>query len=79
MTTPRIDAPTHGAGDVLAALFLGHTLAGEAPPDALARAVSGVYAVLAATAGKGGFDLALIESLEALAAPPEVFAVEPLD
>ncbi len=78
VTTPRIDAPAHGAGDVLAALFLGHTLAGAAPPDALSRAVSGVYAVLAATALKGGLDLALIESLEALAAPPEVFAAERL-
>ncbi len=78
MTTPRLDAAAHGAGDVLAALFLGHTLAGAAPPAALSRAVPGVYAVLAATALKGGLDPALIESLEALAAPPEVFAAERL-
>lgn len=78
VTTPRIDAPAHGAGDVLAALFLGHTLAGAAPPDALSRAVSGVYAVLAATAEKGGLDLALVGALEVLAAPPEVFPAERL-
>ena len=78
VTTPRIDAPAHGAGDVLAALFLGHTLAGAAPPDALSRAVSGVYAVLQATAEKGGLDLALVGALEALAAPPEVFRAERL-
>ena len=78
VTTPRIDAPAHGAGDVLAALFLAHTLAGAAPPDALSRAVSGVFAVLAATALKGGLDLALVGALDTLAAPPEVFAAEPL-
>ena len=78
VTTPRIDAPAHGAGDVLAALFLGHRLAGAAPPDALSRAVSGVYAVLAATALKGGLDLALVGALDTLAAPTEVFAAEPL-
>ena len=78
MTTPRIDAPAHGAGDVLAALFLAHTLAGAAPPDALSSAVSGVYAVLQATAEKGGLDLALIESLDTLAAPSEVFEAESL-
>ena len=78
VTTPRIDAPAHGAGDVLAALFLAHTLAGAAPPDALSSAVSGVYAVLQATAEKGGLDLALIESLDTLAAPSEVFEAESL-
>jgi pyridoxine kinase len=79
VTTPRIDAAAHGAGDVLAALFLAHTLAGMAPPDALARAVSGVYAVLQATAQEGGLDLALIESLDTLATPPEVFPAERLE
>ena len=64
---------------MLAALFLGHTLAGVAAPEALSRAVSGVYAVLQATALKGGLDLALIDALDTLAAPPEVFAAEPLD
>lgn len=78
VTTPRIDAAAHGAGDVLAALMLGHTLAGAAPPDALSRAVSGVFAVLQATARKGGLDLALVESLDALASPPEVFRAVPL-
>ena len=78
VTTPRVDAAAHGAGDVLAALYLGHALAGAAPPDALARAVSGVYAVLEASVARGGLDLALIEALDALAEPAERFVAEPL-
>lgn len=76
--TPRLDCPANGAGDVLAALFLGHALGGADTPAALSLAVSGVYAVLRASAAKGGRDLALIESLDALADPPEVFEAERL-
>ena len=74
--TPRLECPANGAGDVLAALYLGHTLGGADTATALSRAVSGVYAVLRASAAKGGRDLALIESLDALAEPPEVFVAE---
>ena len=76
--TPRLACPANGAGDVLAALFLGHALGGADTPTALSLAVSGVYAVLRASAAKGGRDLALIESLDALADPPEVFEAEKL-
>lgn len=77
--TPRLDCSANGAGDVLAALYLGHTLGGANTPTALSLAVSGVYAVLRASAAKGGRDLALIESLDAMAEPPEVFEAERLD
>ena len=76
--TPRLECPANGAGDVLSALFLGHTLGGADTAAALSLAVSGVYAVLRASAEKGGRDLALIESLDALAEPPEVFEAETL-
>lgn len=39
----------HGAGDLLAALFLGHRLSGAAPEAALARATAGVEKALAAS------------------------------
>ena len=76
--TPRLDCPANGAGDVLAALYLGHTLGGVDTATALSLAVSGVYAVLRTSAARGGRDLALIESLDALAEPPEMFAAERL-
>ncbi len=47
--TPRLPCRAHGAGDVLAALFLGHFCGGQAVPPALERAVAGVYALLEKT------------------------------
>ncbi len=76
VTTPRKDAAANGAGDLFAALFLGHSLRGASPDEALARAVSAVYAVLTETARLGGRDLALVESLDKLTAPPETFSAE---
>ncbi|MFQ5785231.1 MAG: pyridoxal kinase PdxY [Alphaproteobacteria bacterium] len=76
--TPRIEAPANGAGDLFAALFLGHTLGGADMATALSLAVSGVYATLAMTAAARGRELALVAALDALAAPPEVFKAEPL-
>jgi pyridoxine kinase len=52
-TTPWIDGPTHGAGDLFAALFLGQILSGIEPAEALARATSSVYAVLRRQAAAG--------------------------
>ncbi len=76
--TSRIEAAANGAGDVLAALFLGHSLLGEDVATALSLAVSSVHAVLATTAETGSRDLALVAAQEALVAPPEIFAAERL-
>lgn len=76
--TPRIDAAANGAGDVLAALFLGHLLRGAGTGDALSRSVSAVHAVLAATAAAGSRELALVQAQDAFAAPPTLFPAEPL-
>lgn len=69
--TPWVDlaAPVNGAGDMLAALLLGHLLRGAPPPEALARAVSAVHAVIAATARSGERELSLIAAQDAFAAP----------
>jgi pyridoxine kinase len=64
---PRLARHFSGAGDLLAALFLGRLLGGLAPPGALAMSVSAVEAVLAAT---GADELALIAAQDALARPP---------
>ncbi len=68
VTTPWIDVVAHGAGDLLSALFLGHYLEHGDPHDALARAVHGVYAVLAKTKLLGFDYLALVAAQDEFAA-----------
>ena len=51
-TSPRLHSVQNGAGDLLAALLLGHLAGGKPLPDALGQAVSAVHAVLAASAGE---------------------------
>lgn len=53
------DAP-HGAGDLLAALFLGHILTGVDHPEAMARAVGAVFAVIVQSVKENSRELLLI-------------------
>lgn len=78
VTTPVLPfaQPPAGAGDALAALFLGHLLRALPPPEALSLAVSGLFAVLEATLEKSG-ELALVAAQEAMARPGRVFPAEP--
>jgi pyridoxine kinase len=64
-----LEAP-NGTGDLLAALLLGHRLAGAGPAEAMGRALAGVAAVLAASQGRD--ELALIAALDAVVAAPPV-------
>jgi pyridoxine kinase len=73
VTTPRIDHLARGAGDLLAALFFAHHLAGQPTETALARAVASVFAVIAATAAAGSRELRLVAAQDALPQPPELF------
>jgi pyridoxine kinase len=68
--------PVQGAGDTLAALLLGHLLQGLSPAEALSRAVSGLWGVLARTRELGRRELALVAAQDQLAAPGRVFAAE---
>jgi pyridoxine kinase len=65
-TTPWIDGPAHGAGDLFAALFLGQILSGIEPAEALARATSSVYAVLRRQAASGADALPLAAAQDEL-------------
>ncbi|MFP6728952.1 MAG: pyridoxal kinase PdxY [Alphaproteobacteria bacterium] len=76
--SPRLETAVHGAGDVFSALFLGHTLHGVAPGEALSLTVSSLHAVLAATAEAGAREMLLVETQDALAKPPERFPAERL-
>ena len=74
--SPRLNTAVHGAGDMFSALFLGHTLHGAAPDEALSLTVSSVHAVLAATTAAGAREMLLVETQDALAEPPERFPAE---
>lgn len=78
--TPWLELPRYlsGAGDVLAALLLGHYLKNRDPVVALQLAVSGLYAVLHATVKANQEELQLVTAQEQLIAPPELFPVERL-
>jgi pyridoxine kinase len=72
---PLRPAP-NGAGDLFAALFLGHYLrTGEAVP-ALELSVNALFAVLETGLARGGSELALSASIDALLHPPARFKAE---
>jgi pyridoxine kinase len=75
-STPLLENPPHGSGDLMAALFLAHRLAGRSLRDALAATVSSVFAVLDRSAAARSDEMLLIEHQDTLVAPPENSALE---
>lgn len=74
--TKRLEVAAAGAGDVFAALFLGHYLRGRDVEAALSRAVSAIQAVFEATAAAGADELQLVAAQDRLQpADPPVRAV----
>jgi pyridoxine kinase len=76
--TPLLPITVNGAGDALAALYLGHYLRLRDAPAALALAVSAIHAVLRATLRLGEREIQLIAAQDELRAPDPLFEVEPL-
>jgi pyridoxine kinase len=56
----RIDAVPKGTGDLVVALFMGHLLNRELPCDAMAKALSGVNALLLAGSDWGSGELPIV-------------------
>ncbi|GIX10000.1 pyridoxal kinase PdxY [Elioraea sp.] len=75
---PRLPIVGRGTGDVIAALFLAHTLAGLPVAEGLARAVSSLHGVLAATVAAGREEMALVAAQAELVAPSRLFTPERL-
>jgi pyridoxine kinase len=71
---PRLDRVPHGAGDLLAALYLGQRLNEMAPREALEFAASAVDCVLKASAAAHADELRLVATQAALAEPPHLLA-----
>jgi pyridoxine kinase len=75
---PLLPILGRGTGDVIAALFLAHTLAGRPLAECLSRAVSSLHGVLAATVKAGREEMALVAAQEELVAPSRLFTPEQL-
>jgi pyridoxine kinase len=76
--TPRLPIAVNGAGDLLSALFFHAWLETRETPEALSRAASSVYAVIAATLAMGERELALVAAQEELLRPARAFRAEPV-
>lgn len=77
-TSPRVQHAPHGTGDTLAALFLGHVLNGQSPPEALQAASSSVDALIRDAAAHGSPELRLAEAQALITAPPVLLPLQPL-
>ncbi|HUT49540.1 MAG TPA: pyridoxal kinase PdxY [Alphaproteobacteria bacterium] len=71
--SPRVAAPSYGAGDLFNAVFLDRLLATADVAAALEHTVSAVYGVFAVTAQVGGDALALAAAQDELIAPSRLF------
>ena len=74
LSAPRIRHRGFGAGDLLAALFLGRRLRGEPPEAAAAAALASVAAMIREAAARGLAELPLIACRNLLSDPPRLDA-----
>lgn len=77
--TPRLDRRPAGTGDLFAGLLAARLALGVAAPEAAARAVSGVWAALAATDQSTWAEMPLAACIAQVIDPPRLFAAAPLD
>jgi pyridoxine kinase len=78
LRTPRLPVAAHGAGDVVAALFLAHFLRSGSAADALSRAAAAIFGILKRTADAGAKEMLLVEAQDELVNPTANFRTEPL-
>jgi pyridoxine kinase len=76
LRTPRLPIAVNGAGDAIAALFFAHYLQRGSAADALARAGSSLYGVLARTAQAHSTEILLVAAQDQLLNPTRMFEAE---
>ncbi len=76
LRTPKLPIAVNGAGDLFAALFFHHWLEKRGAREALSRAASTVYAIVAATHAAGSRELALVAAQDELLRPSRLFEAE---
>ncbi|MGF1629244.1 MAG: pyridoxal kinase PdxY [Kiloniellaceae bacterium] len=72
-----IEPPPNGAGDAVAALFLGFYLKSRSVPEALGAAASAIFEILQTTLEAGEEELQLVAAQDRLAAPRRRFTATP--
>ena len=78
VATPRLPLAPNGAGDAVAALFLGFFLKTGSLPEALGKAASAIHEVLQTTLELGEDELQLVAAQDRLEAPRRTFTAEAL-
>jgi pyridoxine kinase len=76
LRTPKLPLTVNGAGDAIAALFFAHYLRSHRIDEALSRAASSVFGVLARTADAGAREIQLVAAQDEIVNPSRVFEVE---
>ena len=76
--TPLLPISPNGCGDVTAALYLAHLHSTGSAATALARTTSSVFAILEKTIAAGTREIQLVAAQDAIADPPDTFAVRRL-
>jgi pyridoxine kinase len=74
--TPRLDVSVNGAGDAIAALFLAHWLDTRSAAQALSRAASSVWGLLARTEQARSREILLVDAQEEFVSPTRSFEVD---
>jgi pyridoxine kinase len=78
LRTPRLQMVVNGAGDAIAALFFAHYLRSGKIDEALSRAGSAIYGVLAKTAEAGAPEIQVVAAQQEIVEPSKVFEAEEL-
>jgi len=78
LRTPKLPLSVNGAGDAIAALFFAHYLRTGKIDQALSRAASAIFGVLAKTADTGAREIQLIAAQDEIVNPSRVFEAEEL-
>ena len=78
LRTPKLPLVVNGAGDAIAALFFAHYLRSGKIDQALSRAGSAIFGVLAMTAAAGAGEIQLVAAQDEIVQPSRMFEAEEL-
>jgi len=76
--TPRLALTINGAGDAIAAMFFVHYLRGGKIAEALSRAASAIFGVLAKTAEAGVREIQIVTAQSEIVNPSRIFEAQEL-
>jgi pyridoxine kinase len=79
LRTPKLPLAVNGAGDAIAALFFAHYLFSGNISEALSRAASSVFGVLAKTADSGVGEIQLVVAQDEFVNPSRLFEAKALE